>query len=84
METSSEGVNGNGNVREQASYRRSLAILQAASSNFARHGYIKTKVADIARDSGVTRGLVLHFFGSKEDLAKSLLEDSLKQWSILS
>ena len=84
MATAVNHVNSYETQRKQASYRRRLAVLQAASSNFAQHGYKKTRVADIASTAGVSKGLVFHLFGSKEELFKSLLADSLNQWSTLS
>lgn len=72
------------NQRKQASFRRRLAVLGAAGRTFAKYGYQKTTVEEIAREAGVSKGLVFHFFGSKQDLFSSLLEDSLNQWSTLS
>lgn len=70
--------------RKQASFRRRLAVLNAAGSAFARNGYRQTNVEEIARSAGVSKGLVFHFFGSKQDLFRSLVEDCLNQWSTLS
>ena len=70
--------------RTQASIRRRLAVLQAAGNCFARHGYKRTNVAQITAEANVSKGLVFHFFGSKENLFSSLIEDCLNQWSTLS
>lgn len=70
--------------RGQDSYRRRLAVLQAAGNQFAVHGYRDARVADIASSAGVSKGLVFHFFGTKQGLFESLLEDTLDQWSTLS
>ena len=70
--------------RKQDSFRRRLAVLQAAGSIFARQGYKAAKMAEIARDAGVSKGLVFHFFGSKQALFSALVEDCLNQWSTLS
>jgi AcrR family transcriptional regulator len=43
-------------------------ILEAAAQAFAEHGYRRATVRDIARRAGVTHGLVLRHFGTKERL----------------
>lgn len=47
---------------------RRAAILAAAAAVFAEHGYPGTTVRAIADRAGVTHGLVLRHFGSKEQL----------------
>jgi AcrR family transcriptional regulator len=44
------------------------AILQAAREAFAERGYARTTIRDVARRAGVTHGLVMRHFGSKEGL----------------
>jgi AcrR family transcriptional regulator len=48
------------------------AILRAAVTVFARNGYHRSRVADVAREAGVAYGLVYHYFGSKEDLLETV------------
>ncbi|RAC10263.1 TetR/AcrR family transcriptional regulator, partial [Burkholderia multivorans] len=43
-------------------------ILVAAVREFAAHGFAKTTVRAIAAAAGVSPGLVIHHFGSKEGL----------------
>ncbi|VEW13372.1 HTH-type transcriptional repressor AcnR [Brevibacterium casei] len=43
-------------------------ILDAAVGEFAAHGFAKTTVRAIAAAAGVSPGLVIHHFGSKEGL----------------
>lgn len=43
-------------------------IRSAAIRLFARHGYADTSVRAIATEAGVSPGLVIHHFGSKEEL----------------
>lgn len=50
-------------------------ILEAAVKTFARAGYHRTRVADIAREAGVADGTVYIYFKSKEDILVSLFED---------
>ena len=44
------------------------AILEAAREVFAERGYARATIREIARRAGVTHGLVMRHFGSKEQL----------------
>jgi TetR/AcrR family transcriptional regulator len=44
------------------------SVLDAALELFARHGFADTSLRDISRQSGVSHPLILHHFGSKEEL----------------
>jgi Bacterial regulatory proteins, tetR family/Tetracyclin repressor-like, C-terminal domain len=44
------------------------AILEAAREVFSEHGYAGSTIREIARRAGVTHGLVMRHFGSKEQL----------------
>lgn len=50
------------------------AILAAARSGFADHGYDGTTIRGIARDAGVDPALVRHYFGTKEQVFAAALE----------
>jgi AcrR family transcriptional regulator len=43
-------------------------LLDAAIRHFAKHGFRKGALADIASDAGVSIGLIRHYFGSKDGL----------------
>jgi AcrR family transcriptional regulator len=47
-------------------------ILRAAIAVFARSGYHRSRVSDVAKEAGVAYGLVYHYFGSKEDLLETI------------
>jgi TetR/AcrR family transcriptional regulator len=49
-------------------------ILAAAETLFARSGYSGTSIDAIASASGVSKGLILHHFGTKEGLYKAIRE----------
>ncbi len=51
---------------EQKDARRDL--LQAAVLRFAKHGFRKVSLSDIARDAGVSIGLIRHYFDTKDGL----------------
>ena len=48
------------------------AVLDAALELFAQHGFADTSLRDISRQSGVSHPLILHHFGSKEELYTSV------------
>src|SRR5262245_31105731 len=54
--------------------RRREQILDAANALFARRAYDEVTVEDIAGAAGVTRGLVHHYFGGRNDVYIALLE----------
>ncbi|MFC8146426.1 TetR/AcrR family transcriptional regulator [Streptomyces paradoxus] len=47
---------------------RERQVLDAATEEFGRHGFEATTVAAIATRVGVTKPLLHHYFGSKQDL----------------
>ncbi len=50
-------------------------LIDAAVKTFARTGYHRTRVADIAREAGVADGTVYIYFENKEDILISLFQD---------
>ena len=50
------------------------ALLDGAMAEFARHGFAKTSMADIARASGISRTSLYNHFPTKEDVFKALSE----------
>ncbi len=56
------------------------AISDAATKMFARKGYHGTRIADIAREAGVSYGLVYHYFKSKEEIVTYLFQ---RKWDLL-
>jgi TetR/AcrR family transcriptional regulator len=50
------------------------AILGAAEQEFARHGLEGARTEEIAERSGVTKGMIYHYFESKEKLYEAALE----------
>ncbi|MFF3405252.1 TetR/AcrR family transcriptional regulator [Streptomyces sp. NPDC002742] len=53
-------------VRAPEAHRE--AILEAARAAFAERGYTRATIREIAGRAGVTHGLVMRHFGSKEQL----------------
>ena len=48
-------------------------IAAAAMEAFAEHGYAGTKVADVAKRAGVSKGLMYLYFKTKEELFKAVI-----------
>jgi TetR/AcrR family fatty acid metabolism transcriptional regulator len=59
--------------------QREHEILRAAIRVFARQGYHKSKVGEVAAEAGVAYGLVYHYFGSKESLLETIFRRTWKQ-----
>ena len=56
---------------------RPQEILEAALALFIEKGYSATKIEDIARAAGVTRGTPYLYFANKEDIFKSVIRSLL-------
>jgi TetR/AcrR family fatty acid metabolism transcriptional regulator len=53
--------------------RRRAQILAAASRVFARQGFHRTTVREVAREAGIADGTIYLYFASKQDLLLALL-----------
>jgi AcrR family transcriptional regulator len=53
-------------------------IIQAAIVSFAQTGFDRTKMEDIAKRLGLSKGTIYLYFGSKEDLFLAICEHYLK------
>lgn len=61
--------------------RRRRRVLDAAARCFAKSGFARTRMEDVASAAGVSRALVHHYFGSKETLARAVQDHMLEAWS---
>jgi AcrR family transcriptional regulator len=71
-------------VRQRHSTRlapdeRRAQVLETARIVFARDGFAGASTAAVAREAGVTRGLVHHYFGSRRDLFLGVLSELAEQ-----
>jgi TetR/AcrR family fatty acid metabolism transcriptional regulator len=55
-------------------------ILDAAIRVFAREGFHRCRVSDIAREANVAYGLVYHYFQSKDEVLNTIFSE---RWSLL-
>jgi len=65
--------------RAEATVRRKQAILDAALECFSTMGYDQTTLADIRSRAGASTGSIYHHFGSKEQIARSLYLEGIRQ-----
>lgn len=49
-------------------------LIDAAMSVFSQKGFARATNKDIAREAGITPGLIYHYFASKEDLLMAVIE----------
>ena len=61
-------------TKEEAAETRQ-ALLDAALRVFSRQGYAATRLEDVAREAGVTRGAIYWHFKSKVDLYNTLVAE---------
>ena len=54
-------------------------IIAAATKVFAKKGFYKAKVSDIAREAGVADGTIYIYFSHKDDILISLFEEKMKE-----
>ncbi|MFK7925091.1 MAG: TetR/AcrR family transcriptional regulator [Bacteroidia bacterium] len=54
---------------------KQLAILNAALKLFAQQGYSSTPTSQIAKEAGVSEGLIFRHFGKKEGLLTAVLKE---------
>jgi AcrR family transcriptional regulator len=60
-----------GSIRNQEDLTTRARIRDAALRLFPEHGFSGTTLRDVAREAGVSPGLVVHHFGSKEGLREA-------------
>jgi AcrR family transcriptional regulator len=65
-------------VNQQIRDERKEQILAAAAQVFARNGYVGTRIDDIAAVAGISKGLIYHYFGGKEEIFNTLIEGAAR------
>jgi AcrR family transcriptional regulator len=63
-----------------AAEQRRLQILQAALEVIAQRGYPETRIADIAERSGISAGLVIYYFKTREHLLTEAIRYLEDRW----
>jgi AcrR family transcriptional regulator len=60
---------------------RRKQILEVSSLLFRSKGFNRTSLEDIAREVGVSRGVIFYYFDGKRELAAQTVRQSLRQYS---
>jgi TetR/AcrR family acrAB operon transcriptional repressor len=58
-------------------------LMRSAWQIFSQKGYAETRLSDIARDAGVTRGAIYWHFGNKENLLLSLFKEKADSYFMI-
>jgi AcrR family transcriptional regulator len=58
---------------------RRRQLLERATALFATHGYDELSMAKLAREAGISKPLLYHYFPSKRDLFEAVLNDAAEQ-----
>ena len=66
---------------DDLSEERQKQILEAAVIEFARHGFHATRMEDIARTAGISKGAVYLYYKSKDAIITALLR-TLFAWEL--
>ncbi len=66
-------------ANEQLKQKRREQIILTALKIFAKRGFHRTSVSEIAKAAGISKGLMYNYFDSKEDLLITVLEYVLQQ-----
>jgi transcriptional repressor BetI len=66
--------------REAPGVRRA-SIIQAAMRSIARNGFSGTTISNICAEAQVSRGLINHHFGSKEELIRQSYAELCNEWA---
>ncbi|WP_369229198.1 ScbR family autoregulator-binding transcription factor [Streptomyces sp. R21] len=61
-------------ARQERAVRTRRAVIEAAAAVFAERGYAAATIAEILERAGVTKGALYFHFGSKESLARGVIE----------
>jgi AcrR family transcriptional regulator len=77
------------NLKHQKAYETKNRLIDSALKVFSSKGFDSSTTKDIAKEAGITDGLIYHYFSSKEELLwavidKHTLNHDLKQTSMQS
>ena len=60
-----------------------LKIVMAALKAFGEKGYASTTVSQIAKEAGVSKGLIYHYFSSKEEVLKGIFDMMVQEGEVI-
>lgn len=59
--------------------QRTEQILAASLKLFAKRGLSATKISDIAEETGMSQGLIYHYYISKEEIYTEIIKDAFRR-----
>ncbi|MGC4120849.1 MAG: TetR/AcrR family transcriptional regulator [Myxococcales bacterium] len=65
-------------VREERSETTRNQILEAGLKCFAEHGFDKSSTQAIAKEAGVSQGIIFHYFKTKEGLFSAIVKKGIE------
>jgi AcrR family transcriptional regulator len=68
-------------VSQEHTDARRRQILEGAQRAFSQHGYDGATVAKIEEETGLSRGAIFNYFGSKQDLFVELAVDASRKYT---
>lgn len=68
----------NSEQNEQIKEERRAAILESALRLFASKGLAATRISEIAKEAGMSQGLLYHYYRSKEDVYTALIRNAFE------
>jgi AcrR family transcriptional regulator len=64
---------------EQMRSQRTEQILAVSLKLFAKRGLTATKISDIASETGMSQGLIYHYYNSKEEIYTEIIKDAFRR-----
>jgi AcrR family transcriptional regulator len=64
---------------EEIREEKMILIMETALEHFANEGYFATTINHISRHAGISKGLLYHYFESKEALLKAIIHKSVNE-----
>jgi len=78
--SASSPATGPSRTRESPDVRRGM-LIKATTRSIAKFGYAGTTIERICDEAGVSRGLINHHFGSKEELILQSYKQLCADWA---
>lgn len=64
---------------EELRRKRSQSIIRAALKLFAENGVTNTSISQIAREAGISKGLIYNYFDGKHQLLQKVIQEGMKK-----
>jgi AcrR family transcriptional regulator len=62
-------------------HEKKTLIMNVALEHFASEGYHNSSISQIAKQAGISKGLIYNYFSGKEDLLAEIVNRSMEQFS---